>query len=102
MFIREIQVSSDFSTPTSPPYVGQSGSMYWNNSCNKVTLFNGETGHDIYPSPTRIELTSDNHMALAWARKKMVEDMELDALCAKHPGLKEAKEAFDIMKALCK
>jgi hypothetical protein len=32
----------------------------------------------------------------------MKEEEKLTKLCAEHPGLKEAKESFDIMHTLCR
>lgn len=102
MFIREIKVSPDFNQTPQASYVGQSGMLSWDNGAKRLKLFNGEVAHEVYVESPSIELTVENSMALAWAKQKMREEAELLALCAKHPGLKDAKDAFDIMRLLCK
>lgn len=47
-----------------------------------------------------INLSSAAEAAIAWALNQMSREAELAELCAQHPGLKDAKEKFDIMKAL--
>jgi hypothetical protein len=47
-----------------------------------------------------IGLTTEAQATLEWAYKKMKEDEELEALMAKHPGLKDLHEKFMLMKAL--
>jgi hypothetical protein len=53
------------------------------------------TGH------SSIGLTWDAEEAIAWAIEKRREEQELKELCEQHPGLQEAYDKFQVMKALC-
>jgi hypothetical protein len=76
--------------------------MTWNYFAEKIVIHNGENFQDVYPQTIHISLTDENSNALKWAKMKMQEEKELNELCAKHPGLKDAKDAFDTMYLLCK
>lgn len=47
-----------------------------------------------------IGLSAAAESALMWAMRKQAEEANLAELCAQHPGLKDAKEKFEIMRAL--
>jgi hypothetical protein len=47
-----------------------------------------------------VGLTPEAETLLDWARQKRDEEYKLKSLMDKHPGLKEAYERLEIMKAL--
>jgi hypothetical protein len=47
-----------------------------------------------------IQLPDGTQNVLQRARKKMAEEQKLKELCEKYPGLKQAKEKYEIIKAL--
>jgi hypothetical protein len=51
-------------------------------------------------SSVDIQLPDGTQNVLQWARKKMAEEQKLKELCEKYPGLKQAKEKYEIIKAL--
>jgi hypothetical protein len=48
----------------------------------------------------KIEIAPHVQVVLDWAHLKMKEELELEQLVAKYPALKQAKENFEIVKAL--
>lgn len=84
------------------PY--QSGVVSWDGSNKKFVVTDPVTGtkSDIYPSTATIELDPETVRIIDWAKKKMEEEKRLEMLCQQYPGLKEAKEQFEIMQTLCK
>lgn len=56
-----------------------------------------------FPLPgadVKVELGPQIEMVLQWAYKKMDEEEKLKQLAEKYPALKQAKENYDIVKAL--
>jgi hypothetical protein len=51
-------------------------------------------------SEVRIEISPHVQIVLDWAYAKMQDDHKLDAMVAKYPALKQAKENYDIIKAM--
>ena len=49
-----------------------------------------------------VSLDPESQVLLDWARRKMLEEQELQSLMEKHPGLKDAKDRFEFMLALVK
>lgn len=90
---RGVSVLKSYSLPYQP------GAVYWDGArlcivdgqCNKVPL-----------ESKNIEISVDVEVqqALDWVKNKMQEEVEMNNLIATHPGLKDAKETFDIMLAL--
>lgn len=50
----------------------------------------------------KLEIAPHVQHVLDWAYLKMQEELELDNLVAKYPALKQAKENFDLVKAMVK
>lgn len=90
---------------TSEPSI--SGLMTWDNNskCVRITEVNSPNSYNNTPQqlimtmPT-IQLAPEVEAVLNWARTKMYEDQKVQALVAKHPGLKDTKEKYEIMLAL--
>jgi hypothetical protein len=49
---------------------------------------------------SKIEISPHVQIVLEWAYKKMAEEEKLKVLTEKYPSLKQAKENYDIVKAL--
>ena len=93
-------------TPTTPyinPYSSNAhgmGNVRYNVQSNSMEVYDGNSWCPISGGYATIELTPDTEALLDWAKKKKNEDMQLESLMDKHPGLKEAFERLEIMKAL--
>jgi plastocyanin len=82
---------------------GQSmvGQMRFNPSNQQIEVYDGISWLTMSNSHASIGLTGDAEEAVAWAIEKRREEQELKELCAQHPGLQEAYDKFQVMKALC-
>jgi len=86
--------------PPISPGAQSAGMLRWNTSSNTIEVYNGvawfsvETNADILLSPL-------TQQALDWSIKKMEEESRLQSLMARHPGLKELNDKFEMMKVLC-
>jgi len=76
------------------------GNMRYNTSTQNMEVFDGSSWQILGSSYTQISLTSEAESLLNWARNKMIEEQSLKVRMEKHPGLKEAYERLEIMKAL--
>ncbi len=82
-------------------YIPDSGVTRYNSISRKLEAL--QSGGNWLPIPTdhaMVGLTAAAESAIQWAIAKQAEDNALSALCAAHPGLKDAKEKFDIMRTL--
>lgn len=86
---------------SSRPY--SSGTLFWDHNASAIKVLdpNGTPG-SFYPPSVQISFDSTTIDILSWAKKKMIEESSLQALIDKHPGLKDAKEKYEIMLALVK
>ena len=66
-----------------------------------LEVYDGNTWQKVNPS-INVCLTSSAEDSLAWVEQKRHEEADLVKLIDKHPGLKDAKERFDVMLALVK
>jgi hypothetical protein len=91
---------------TSVPYINQ-------NTTNPMTgmmrvwgsdtqVFDGSSWLNMNSSYATVSLDPESQVLLDWARRKMLEEQELQSLMEKHPGLKDAKDRFEFMLALVK
>ena len=92
---------------TAMPYINNSnyqngnplhGMMRLNGS--DVQVFDGTAWLNVGASYAGIGLSGEAESAIDWASKKRLEEMDLMQRMEKHPGLKQAYEAFKIMDAL--
>lgn len=92
----------------SSQFVGMSGMVRWNGALQCLEIMDTSNAAS-YQSWTRLDLSNqgisiglsvDAENIMNWARIKMIEEARLSELMAQHPGLKDAKEKFDIMLAL--
>lgn len=96
-----IQIGTGYSNvPPMSPGAQSAGMLRYNTNSNTMEVYNGvawfsiETAADISLSPMA-------QQAVDWAMKKMEEDVKLQSLMARHPGLKELNDKFEMMKVLC-
>jgi hypothetical protein len=88
------------------PYVAQNANNPMQGmlriSGNDLQVFDGSTWIHVgggYPS---VSLNGVAQAAVDWATKKQQEEQELAELCKQHPGVAEAYERLQILKALTK
>tara|TARA_R110000868_G_scaffold295054_2_gene555475 strand:- start:13 stop:363 length:351 start_codon:yes stop_codon:yes gene_type:complete len=65
-------------------------------------VFDGTNWLNMNSSYATVSLDPESQVLLDWARRKMLEEQELQSLMEKHPGLKDAKDRFEFMLALVK
>ena len=63
-------------------------------------VFDGTSWLNMNSSYATVSLDSESQVLLDWARRKMVEEQDLQLLMEKHPGLKDAKDRYEVMLAL--
>lgn len=66
---------------------------------NTVEVYNGSSW-DIVTGGADVGLSPDAEAAIEWCKKKMSEEMRIQGLMEKHPGLRDAYEKFELMKIL--
>jgi hypothetical protein len=76
------------------------GDLRYNPNNGEVEVYNGLTWH-VLANTVTINLTTETTKILEWARDKMQQDAQLKDLMARHPGLKDLNDKFEIMKVLC-
>jgi hypothetical protein len=82
-------------------YGSESGVTWYSTINNRFEILNSSGQPRAVPSDTTtVALSSAAESAIQWAIRKQAEEADLAKLCAQHPGLKDAKEKFDIMRAL--
>lgn len=94
--------NTGYSWPSFSNYSNNSivGSMRYNGTTQKMEVYDGQSWLMIDISYPTVELSPTVRHTLDWAEKKMREEEELAKLCQEHPGLQEAYERLQIMKAL--
>lgn len=86
------------------PYVNMNnasaGMVRYNGNTNNVEVYDGSSWLTLDTNYPTISLDSNVMGVIEWARRKRDEEEELLRLCKEHPGLQEAYERLQIMKAL--
>ena len=85
--------------PISPGAVG-AGMVRYNPNMQQMEVYDGLTWQGINSHVT-IDLGWDSKQTIEWAHKKMQEENRLKDLMARHPGLKDLHDKFEMMKVLC-
>ena len=65
-----------------------------------IQVFDGTEWLNMNSSYATVSLDPESQVLLAWARRKMIQEQDLQSLMEKHPGLKDAKEHYEVMLAL--
>lgn len=76
------------------------GQMRYNPNSYEVEVYNGLSWHAL-GSTVAVNLSETARRTLEWAENKMREEERLKDLIARHPGLKELNDKFEMMKVLC-
>ena len=77
-----------------------SGKVRYNPQRHSMQTYNGIEWVDLGQSVS-IGLSQEAEDVLTWAKSKMEQEAKLQESMARHPGLKDAYEKFEIMKMLC-
>jgi hypothetical protein len=96
-----------YTAHSATPYIGNSGyasnapagQVWWDTTLQCLKVSDGNTWFTIQPS-VDIGLSRMADEAIEWAHRKMREEQELEELMKEYPGLKDAKQQFDVMLAL--
>ena len=76
------------------------GNLRFNTSSQCLEVYDGTTWTRLNMSDATVGLNDEAEQLLDWAREKRNDEIVMQSLIAKHPGLKEAYERLEIMKAL--
>ena len=96
-----IQIGQGYSNvPPMSPGAQSAGMLRWNTSSNSIEVYNGVAWFSV-DTTTDVFLSPMAQQAMDWSIKKMEEDLRLQSLMARHPGLKELNDKFEMMKILC-
>ena len=91
------------STANHQPLPYSSGAMYWDGTNKSINVIDGIGSNYTIPfQPVTVSLDAVAQAAIKWAHEKIAEERKLIELCAKHPGLKDVKEKYELMLALTK
>jgi len=82
------------STPGNPA----SGEVRYNNG--QLEVWDGSSWRQVSQGYTNISLENELYEALQWARKKMQEERELEALAKEYPILEDAMRDLEVIKVL--
>lgn len=82
------------------PAAKHGGAVHFNQQTLELEVYDGSNWTPIRYS-YQVEVDTYVKEIVQWAREKMSEERRLQQLVKTHPGLKEAYEKFEIMKALC-
>jgi len=87
----------------SGPYIGNngqsSGNVRFNTMNQQLEVYDGSMWHSITQN-VNIGMSLNAEDAIRWAQKKMDDERNLEARMAKHPGLKDAYEKFQLIDIL--
>jgi hypothetical protein len=99
---RYVQVSGGSSGTYVNNYSGAQGvgNMRYNTANQAIEVFDGNNWITLNMGYASVGLTPEAESLLDWAQQKRIEEFQLKSLIEKHPGLKEAYERLEIMKAL--
>jgi len=76
------------------------GNLRFNTSNQNLEVYDGTSWITMNMPSASVGLTNEAEALLDWARERRNEDLELRSRMKKHPGLQEAYERLEIMKAL--
>jgi hypothetical protein len=76
------------------------GNLRFNTSNQQMEVYDGSSWQELNMPHATVGLSDEAESLLDWAREKRYDEMVFKTLMEKHPGLKEAYERLEIMKAL--
>jgi hypothetical protein len=65
-----------------------------------LQTFDGSSWLNMNSSYATVSLDPESQVLLDWARRKMIQEQDLQSLMEKHPGLKDTKDRYEVMLAL--
>lgn len=88
---------------TAMPYINttqqMAGMLRWNSIMGKMEVYDGNSWMG-FGGDAHVDLSEHAKQALLWVKEKMTEEARLKELMERHPGLRDAYERLEIMKAL--
>ena len=89
---------------TNTPYISPgavgAGMVRYNANMQCMEVNDGNSWQQLHASYAQVQLDSEAEALLDWAKKKRAEEMQLDELCKKYPGLDRARTNFETFKQL--
>jgi hypothetical protein len=89
---------------SSDPYISPgamgAGMVRYNSNMNCMEVNDGNSWRSLGFNYANLELTPEAQAILDWAKKKMVEEKQIDELCEKYPGLRKARDNYEAFLAL--
>ena len=89
---------------TSVPYINQNTTnpmqgmiRIWG---SEIQCFDAGCWLNMNTSYATVSLGPELQVLLNWARRKMIQEQDLQSLMEKYPGLKDAKDSYEVMLAL--
>ena len=76
------------------------GNLRYNTSNQQMEVYDGNNWTMLNMPDATVGLNDEAESLLDWAKQKRDDELLMQSLMAKHPGLKEAYERLEIMKAL--
>lgn len=95
-----IVVTGNSGTPYISPGAQSAGMTRYNTGTQNLEVYDGNAWLSMSTS-SQVSLDVNTLEVINWARKKMAAEARLEELMEQHPGLRDAHEKFEIMKALC-
>lgn len=76
------------------PYISQTnipmvGAVSYDSASQHIKVYDGHVWQTVGGGSAIVSLTPNAIATLKWAEKKMLEEQELNALCDKHPAIKD-------------
>lgn len=86
----------------SMPYITSgmlsAGQVRYNSNCQGLEVYDGINWHQLGNDFVNVDLSDKTKQILAWAEKKMREEQDLNRLCEKYPGLRKARDNYEVFK----
>jgi hypothetical protein len=73
------------------------GPVRWNGNTSEFEVCDGSGKWNKIDPTIRLECNEDTAEVIAWARKKMIEEKQLNELAKEYPAVREAKQNLDII-----
>jgi hypothetical protein len=83
----------------SPGSVG-AGMMRYNANMNCIEINDGNMWKQMSSTYANVTLDAEAETILNWAKEKMAEEKRLNELCEKYPGLRKARDNYEVFLKL--
>ena len=89
---------------SSDPYISPgamgAGMVRYNSNMNCMEVNDGNSWRQLGMNYANLELNVEAQSILDWAKNKMAEEKKLDELCEKYPGLRKARDNYEVFLKL--